>query len=135
MKTILTIFLLLSALYNHAQEIPETPEEVVVGEREIGATFPGGDRAIQDYITSNIQYPMDAMENLTEGRVIVLFAIEKDGRVSDVRVRKGVSESLDKEAIRLISEMPNWIPGKREGVVAKTWSQIPINFNLGLDKE
>ena len=93
--------------------------------------FPGGAGAMMKYIAENIKYPAIAQENGIQGRVICQFVIEKDGSVSDVHVSRSSGEkSLDKEAIRLISNMPKWKPGIQRGKPVRVKYTIPVNFRL-----
>ena len=92
--------------------------------------FPGGERALLDFIKNNLQYPEDAQENGKQGRVITSFTIEIDGSISDIAVIRGIYPSLDKEAIRLISTMPKWIPGSFKHEIVKMRYTLPIMFRL-----
>jgi TonB family protein len=77
--------------------------------------FKGGLEAFSSYLGSNIQYPTDARENNIEGTVVLSFIVEKDGKVSDVKVSKSVSPSVDAEALRVIKNSSRWIPGTQFG--------------------
>ncbi len=92
--------------------------------------FPGGQGALMQYIAQNIKYPAIAQENGIQGRVVCQFIIDKQGNTSDVEVVQGVDPSLDKEAIRLIEEMPRWKPGKQRGKPVSVEYTVPINFRL-----
>lgn len=98
---------------------------------EIPPTFQGGDNALIKYISKTTQYPDSAKKNNIQGRVIVKFVVWKDGSIRDVEVVRGVEESLDKEAVRVVSSMPNWIPGKQSGKNVNCKFFIPINFFNG----
>lgn len=93
-------------------------------------SFPGGQGALMQWLRDNMKYPTEAAENGIEGRVIVQFVIRKTGDVSDGRVARGVDPSLDKEALRLISIMPKWIPGKQNGKIINVRYTLPITFKL-----
>jgi len=93
-------------------------------------TFPGGDAALLQWIGSNTKYPEIAKENGITGKVFVGFVIGKDGKVTDVKILRGVDPYLDKEAIRVVSQMPAWAPGKQRGKSVKVSFQVPINFKL-----
>lgn len=92
--------------------------------------FPGGDAALQEYIASHIKYPEEAAKNGIQGRVTVRFLIRPDGSVSDVKVIRGKDPDLDKEAIRVCSTLPKFIPGKLNGQPVSTPFTLPINFKL-----
>lgn len=92
--------------------------------------FPGGFDAMTGFVASNIKYPQDAIDEGKEGRVFVSFVVEKDGWVSNVKVLKGVCESIDEEAARVVRGMPRWKPGKKDGKPARVSFQMPISFKL-----
>lgn len=92
--------------------------------------FPGGQKAMLDYLAKSIKYPVESIEKKEEGRATVSFTIEKDGSLSDIVVVRGVSPALDKEAIRIVKEMPKWIPGKSKGEVVRVKYTIPIVFKM-----
>ena len=100
------------------------------------ASYPGGDAELLKWINQNIQYPPTAVEEGAQGRVVVQFVIEKDGRVGHVEVYSGRHPELNKEAIRLIKSIkPNFIPGKINGQPVRQWFALPINFKLCGDEE
>ncbi|MGV2541757.1 TonB family protein, partial [Bacillus pumilus] len=78
-------------------------------------SFPGGNAALMKYLGDNIKYPVVAQENGVQGRVVVSFVVERDGSITDVKVVRSVDPSLDREAVRVVSTMPKWIPGKQNG--------------------
>lgn len=92
--------------------------------------FPGGMGALNQWLGSNIKYPAMAAENGIEGRVIVQFVVERDGSVSGVHVVRGVDSSLDKEATRVVAQMPKWIPGKQNGSAVRVKYTVPVAFRL-----
>ena len=92
--------------------------------------FPGGPSAMMMYLAENIRYPEEAYENSTQGRVIVNFVIEKDGSVTEAGVMKSVEPLLDAEALRVVSSMPKWTPGKQNGEAVRVKYTIPITFKL-----
>ena len=91
--------------------------------------FPGGVEELQKYLATNIEYPSDAHEQGKSGRVFVQFVVSKTGDVKDVKIiRSGGFESLDDEAIRVVSAMPKWTPGKQRGINVNVNYTVPINF-------
>ena len=92
--------------------------------------FPGGMSALMSYLNKNIRYPVVAEENGIQGRVIVTFVVERNGSITDVQVVKSVDPSLDKEAIRVVKSMPNWIPGKQNGSAVRVKYTLPVTFRL-----
>lgn len=92
--------------------------------------FPGGEAELLKYIASHIKYPTMAAENNIQGRVVVKFVVGKDGRVGEVVVVRGKDPDLDKEAVRVVKTLPNFIPGKMNGQAVSVWYTLPINFKL-----
>ena len=92
--------------------------------------YPGGQAALFEYLSKNIKYPADAEKKKVEGKVFVTFVVDTDGKITDVSLLRKVFPSLDAEAIRVISAMPNWIPGKQKGQVVRVKYTVPIMFRL-----
>ncbi len=111
------------------QEEEEYTPFVIVEEMP---TFGGGDinEFRINYVQKNLKYPDVAAENGIQGRVIINFVVEPDGRVSNVKVVRGVDPSLDKEAVRVVSASPKWKPGKQRGKPVRVQYTIPIIFVL-----
>ena len=97
---------------------------------EVMPQYPGGQIAMLKYIMENIKYPKQIMEEGIQGRVTVSFIVEKDGRVSNVRLLRSVQPSLDKEAIRVVKSMPKWSPGKQKGKPVRVRFNLPVMFKL-----
>lgn len=97
---------------------------------EVMPQYPGGQIAMLKYIMKNIKYPKQIMEEGIQGRVTVSFIVEKDGRVSNVRLLRSVQPSLDKEAIRVVKSMPKWTPGKQNGKPVRVRFNLPVMFKL-----
>lgn len=119
------------------KHIPVTVDEEVVVEDDIfvvveeNPQFPnGGTAGLLQYLGKNIKYPTIPQENGTQGRVTVQFVVNKDGSIVDVKVIRGVDPYLDKEAVRVISTMPKWIPGKQRGVPVRCKFTVPVTFKL-----
>ncbi len=93
-------------------------------------SFPGGNQALMEYLSKNVKYPVVAQENGVQGRVVVSFVVERDGSITDVKVVKSVDPSLDREASRLVSGMPKWIPGKQNGSAVRVKYNVPVTFRL-----
>ena len=94
-------------------------------------SFPGGMKALMNYLQENIKYPKDAQDAKKEGRVIANFIVEKDGSISNVKIVRSIFPSLDAEAERIITAMPKWIPGMQNGENVRVKYTIPISFSLG----
>ncbi|MDO5446721.1 MAG: energy transducer TonB [Prevotellaceae bacterium] len=108
----------------------EVKEEKIFDVVEQMPDFPGGMSALMQYLSKHIKYPVVAEENGIQGRVIVTFVVEKNGSITDVQVVKSVDPSLDKEAVRVVKSMPNWIPGKQNGSAVRVKYTLPVTFRL-----
>lgn len=92
--------------------------------------FAGGMSALIDYLSTNIKYPQDAIKQNLSGRVMVMFVVETDGSISNVKVAKNVFPSLDAEAVRVVKAMPKWIPGRHKGKIVRVNYIVPIVFSI-----
>ncbi|MDO4706913.1 MAG: TonB family protein [Porphyromonadaceae bacterium] len=108
---------------------PEETEEIFTVVEE-PTEFPGGMAALMKYLSSNIRYPEIAAENGIQGRVIVSFVVERNGKPSQVTVARGVDPALDKEAVRVVENMPAWKPGKQRGKPVRQRFNLPVVFRL-----
>jgi len=93
-------------------------------------TFPGGSEALLRLISVSIKYPQEAVDNGIQGRVTLRFVVSSDGSVKRVEILRGVHPVLDKEAIRVVSALPKWKPGKQNGKAVPVWFSVPVNFKL-----
>jgi len=109
---------------------PFADESDVSDFAEVDPQFPGGESAMIKFIQENVTYPELSREMGEQGTVYVQFVVNTDGSIQNVRVLKGVSELLDKEAVRVIKKMPNWSPGKQNGEPIRVRYQIPIRFSI-----
>jgi protein TonB len=110
-------------------------EEVVIEEEiidfpDVEASFPGGAAAMQKWIGDNVQYPQTAIEMNEQGRVYLSFVVESNGSIGGVKIERGVSVDLDREAKRLLRKMPKWTAGEARGRKVRTRCRLPINFTL-----
>ena len=92
--------------------------------------YPGGMPALFEFLMENMKYPKDAEKQKVEGQVLVMFVVETDGSVSDVKVAKKTFPSLDAEAVRVVQSMPKWTPGKDKGKVVRVQYTLPVSFRL-----
>lgn len=107
---------------------PNNPVFEVV---EIMPEFPdGGMSGLMQFLSKNIQYPINAQKNHTQGRVTVQFVVNKDGSISEPKIIRGVDPDLDGEAIRVISLMPKWKPGMQKGQPVRVKYTVPVMFRL-----
>lgn len=108
-------------------------EEMIFTAVEKTAEFPGGQAGLMKFIASNLRYPESAQQNNTQGRVVVKFIVEKDGSISNPEISRSVDNELDREALRIVNKMPNWIPAQSNGVPVRSYFNLPINFKLQLN--
>lgn len=106
------------------------PKPPVVDFPDVEATFPGGAAAMQQWINDNVQYPQTSIEMNEQGRVYLSFVVETDGSITNIKVERGVSTDLDREAKRVVRKMPHWVPGEAAGEKARTRCRLPIIFTL-----
>ena len=92
--------------------------------------FPGGFEKLKEFIEKNRRYPKSLQESCIQGRVVVTFVVEKTGKISHVKVVRGVDPALDKEALRVVRKMPQWIPGKLYGKNVDVNYTMPVDFRL-----
>lgn len=93
-------------------------------------SFPGGDAALMKYLSDNIRYPVIAAESGIQGRVILQFVVNRDGTIVDIEVVRSIDRSLDAEAVRVVSNMPRWTPGRQRGRTVRVKYTLPVNFRL-----
>lgn len=113
-------------LQQHKVVVEDKEEEKPLYGVEQMPQFPGGEEELMKFISDNLRYPAAAAELGIEGRVTLRFVVSKTGKVSDVEVIRGLDPSCDKEAIRVIKMMPDWIPGRQNG------RNVPVYFTLSV---
>lgn len=97
---------------------------------ESNPSFPGGDEALMKWLSKNLKYPASAQDAGIQGRVVVQFVVNKDGSIVEPKVVRNVDPALDKEAIRVVSAMPKWTPGKQRGKTVRVRYTLPVMFRL-----
>jgi len=122
---------LLFALPAQAQITKEEAKEVS-GIVQQNASYTGGQDALVKYMKKNFTYPKSAQEKSIEGRAFVRFVIEKDGSVEDATIARGVTNcpDCDAEALRLIKNMPKWIPARQDENPVRVYFTMPVVFKL-----
>ena len=118
----------LGADYEETEEVESTVIHDVVA---VSPEYPGGPGEMAVFIQNTFEYPEMAREMGEQGTIWVEFVVYSDGKIKDVRVVKGVSESLDKEAMRVVKRMPKWKPGEQAGKAVNVRYTIPIKARLG----
>lgn len=109
----------------------EPEEEQIFQVVEQPAEFPGGMQAMYKWLSDNIQYPRISRDNNSQGRTILRFVVNSDGSIQGIEVIKSSGDMyLDKEAVRVVGEMPRWSPGKQAGKAVRCWFTLPVMFRL-----
>lgn len=132
MKKLFVISFLMFSASCFAQDTKGTVKVKKVETDTTWAEFPGGSQAMNKFVQSNLTYPDSAIKNGLSGTCYIAFVVDVDGKMSDLRVVRGVKDCpiCDQEAIRVIRMMPNFKPGMKDGVPVKVTYNIPINFRL-----
>lgn len=98
--------------------------------------FPGGEKALFDYLGKTIKYPEKARNNNVSGTVYITFVVGLEGSIAEVKLLRGIGKECDEEALRVIKMMPAWQPGTQNGVPVRVQYNLPIRFTLrGNEKE
>ena len=110
------------------REVPE--QEPVFEVAEVMPEFPGGPQALFEFIRDNLKYPQEAIDNQTEGRVILQFVVDKRGKVNNIQVKRSTAPALDQAAIDVVRALPAWKPGMQNGKQVNVRYTLPIVFKL-----
>jgi len=108
---------------------PENPEKKT-SYIDTPPSFPGGNTKLYEYISQNLVYPANAMDNHIQGRVIVSFIVKLDGSIADAKITRGVFTDLDNEALRVIKGLPKFNPAQLDGKAVESQFVLPIVFKL-----
>lgn len=114
-RTLVTLLLLIATVALYAADKP---------------SFPGGDQALNKYLAENLHYPKQAQDNGFEGNVPIQFIVKADGTISSIKVTRMIDPDLEAEAIRLVREMPKWIPADNNGAPVDATANVVISFRL-----
>lgn len=109
------------------EELAKEPVLTVVDQQP---EYPGGVQAMYKFLGESIRYPAEDSKNRIQGKVYLTFVIGSTGKIRDVEIVKGVSDSLDKESMRVIKAMPKWTPGRKDGKAVAVRYNLPISFVL-----
>ena len=116
--------------------IPPSDDDEEVDEAEIFTvvesmpSFPGGMGELMKFLGNNINYPTLAKESGIQGRVFINFVVEPNGKISNVKVLRGIGGGCDEEAVRVVKSMPKWSPGKQRGKPVRVSYNLPVKFTL-----
>jgi TonB family protein len=109
---------------------PSFAEEQIFSFVEQMPEFPGGEKAMMEFVSTHLKYPTAAIENGIEGKVIVGFTVDNAGSIYAVNIAKGLEESCNNEAMRIVKAMPKWKPGTQNGKPVAVKYNLPISFKL-----
>ncbi|WP_300798429.1 energy transducer TonB [uncultured Alistipes sp.] len=111
------------------EEVIEDDQPFLVAETM--PSFQGGDlNTFRNWVQQNVKFPQIALENGIQGRVVLSFVIEKDGRLTNIQVLQTPDRSLSEEAIRVLSKSPKWSPGKQRNQVVRVKYTLPVDFRV-----
>ncbi len=111
------------------QKITEEPDQPFVIVEQM-PQFPGGEKEMMKFIRNNLRYPSLAAENGIQGTVILNFVVDRDGKITRIKVVRGIGGGCDEEAIRVLNKMPAWSPGKQGGKAVLVSYTVPIKYVL-----
>ena len=109
---------------------PEHDDNFVFEAVEQEAKFPGGDKALIEWLGNHTNYPQTALDNGVQGTVRVRFVVKKDGTIGAAKVLKPIDPALDKEALRVVKSLPKFIPGKMNGHAVNCYFTVPVRFRI-----
>jgi len=110
--------------------LPKDDNKIFEGNVDQEALYPGGLKALTDYISSNLDYPQRALDNGTQGRVSVRFVVEKDGSVSNIQVTKDIGDGCGDEVVRILKRTKKWKPAMVDGSPVRSYYRLPVTFRL-----
>lgn len=117
-------------IIDYAEETDDPTDDPIVVFPAKKPSFPGGEKALAEFIRNNVVYPEIARNNGINGKVYVQFVVNKKGKVEQIKVIRGVDAIIDQQAVNVVGKMPDWIPGESEGHPVSTYFTLPINFQL-----
>ncbi|GAB3910214.1 energy transducer TonB [Mucilaginibacter boryungensis] len=120
--------LLLTTAYTKAQTKKGSNALFITVEEQ--AQFPGGFPKFTEYLSHNLHYPAQAKAANIQGRVFLTFVVEKDGRLTNIKVLRGIGHGCDEEAMRVVKASPKWKPGRQNNKAVRTQYTLPISFTL-----
>lgn len=136
-KVLISLLLLTESVFaqdNVKKLLLIEPDKTVYTTVEKQPEFPGGRRAMENYLLTTARYPAEAQKAGVKGRVFVSFIVETDGRITGVELLKSLGFGCDEEAIRVINAMPRWTPGSQSGKPLRVRHHVPVLFGLDYPK-
>ncbi|MFA9214698.1 MAG: energy transducer TonB [Candidatus Methylacidiphilales bacterium] len=125
MKKLLLLLAFFSFLFAKAQ----TKDSIYVMV-QVAPEYPGGENAMYEFISKNVNYPVKEKENGITGRVAVRFAVMQDGSINNIEILTKTPEAFNQEVIRVIKAMPKWKPGMQDGKAVPVYFTLPVSFQL-----
>ncbi|HJG89610.1 energy transducer TonB [Barnesiella viscericola] len=113
-----------------ATETTTAPTDSVFEVAEVMPEFPGGTQALFKFISGNLKYPQNAIDGQIEGRVVLQFVVDKEGKVGSIQVVRSVDKMLDQAAIDVVRALPDWKPGMQKGQPVNVRYTLPVSFKL-----
>ncbi len=125
MKQFLLLVCVLFSINVYAQDNKKDPDIFTKVD-----VMPKADYDLTQYLDLNLKYPDSARNHDIEGRVLIKFVVNEDGRISNCTVIKGIGAGCDQEALRVVKSMPKWDPGEKDGRQVKVYFTLPVVFKL-----
>lgn len=137
MKYLLTLlgFLTLSVAFAQTSDSSSTDKTSPFVTVEQMPEFPGGIKAMYQFIAENLTYPKEAAKANIEGKVFVAFIVSCTGEIQEVQVSKGIGYGCDEECVRVVRSMPRWTPGRQSGKDIPVRYSIPFSFTLRKERK
>jgi len=129
MKKLMLIFALLF-LYSGVSSLKAQQDGEIFVVVDNQPVFPGGEKALVEFISKNLKYPANSEKSGVQGTVFANFVIETDGSVSNIKILRGLNDECNAEVLRVISMMPKWTPGTQNGKAVRVSFNIPVKFAL-----
>ena len=130
-KTIFLLSMLLTAAIvtcTPTKAQAQTDSEKVYNSCQVMPQFPGGEKAMMEFIATNLKYPQQAVKDDVQGMVLVDFVINTEGTATDPKIVRSLSPECDAEVIRVVSLMPAWTPGQQDGKTVNVKYTLPVMF-------
>ena len=130
-KTIFLLSMLLTAAIvtcTPTKALAQTDSEKVYNSCQVMPQFPGGEKAMMEFIATNLRYPQQAVKDDVQGMVLVDFVINTEGKATDPKIVRSLSPECDAEVIRVVSLMPAWTPGQQDGKTVNVKYTLPVMF-------
>lgn len=140
MAIMFALMLVLPAMAQNSKN-PNPPTPKVQAQQKNGVytvsdvmpAFPGGNKAMRNYLAKNVKYPKADLEKNLQGRAVVQFVVEPDGSLTDVKAVRSSSAAMGEEAVRVLKNSPKWKPGKVNGKPVRAQYNVPVNFVISAE--